>query len=116
MKLQVGDKAPDFKLPDQTDKIRTLKEFKDKWVLIYFYPKDNTPGCTIEACTIRDNYKKYNKENLIAIGVSKDSVKSHDGFVSRFKLPFILLSDEKKIMIKDYNAWQKEKSQKYILK
>lgn len=102
-------RAPKFSLPDQNGKIRTLDEFNGKWIVIYFYPKDDTPGCTAEACSFRD------AENVIAelgnctvIGVSKDSVNSHKKFADKHNLNFILLSDESTEMINSYGAWQQK--------
>lgn len=107
--LKIGDKAPDFKLNSDSEKIISLKDFKGKKVILYFYPKDNTSGCTKEACDFRDNIKLFEKKNTVVIGVSKDSVESHKKFKSKFELPFHLLSDESTNMISDYGVW-KEKS------
>lgn len=87
-------KAPDFSLPDQHGVIHTLSEYLGKKVLIYFYPKDNTPGCTTEACSFRDSYKELSASGLVVLGVSKDSVKSHKKFADDFELPFPILSDD----------------------
>lgn len=103
--LKQGAKAPDFTLPDQDGKMHSLKDQKGKWTLIYFYPKDDTPGCTVEACTIRDNYGAYKKAGITVWGVSADPVKKHAKFVEKYNLPFTLLSDEDKSMIKSYDAW-----------
>lgn len=107
--IKVGDKAPAFSLPDQNGTIHSLSDYKGKKVLLYFYPKDDTPGCTTEACEFRDSYKELEKAGLVALGVSKDSVKSHKKFADKFSLPFPLLSDESTEMIKSYGVWRKKK-------
>jgi peroxiredoxin Q/BCP len=107
--LKVGDKAPDFKLSADDGKNYSLKDFAGKKIVLYFYPKDNTSGCTAEACDFRDNIKLFNKKNAVVIGVSKDSIESHIKFKSKFELPFLLLSDETLKSLKDYLVW-KEKS------
>jgi peroxiredoxin Q/BCP len=106
--LSVGDKAPDFSLRDQDGNLRTLSEFKGSCVVLYFYPKDNTPGCTKEACSLRDNFNAFKDNNTVIIGVSYDSPKSHKAFLDKYHLPFILLSDSDKSVAKKYgakNAW-----------
>jgi len=107
--IEEGKKAPDFKLSDQDGKVHELKDYLGKKVVLYFYPKDNTPGCTTEACSFRDEYSVFKKTNTIILGVSADSVKSHLNFSQKFSLPFPLLSDESKEMIEKYGVW-KEKS------
>lgn len=107
--LKVGDKAPEFKLVADSGENISLKDLKGKKVILYFYPKDMTSGCTKEACDFRDNIKKFGKKNTIIIGVSADSTSSHQKFKDKYNLPFTLLSDETKSMLKDYNVW-KEKS------
>jgi thioredoxin-dependent peroxiredoxin len=114
--LQISDKAPEFKLSDQDGKIRTLKEFKGKKVLVYFYPKDDTPGCTTEACGFRDLRYELADKGVEVIGISKDTVASHKKFADKYELPFILLSDTETTVIDSYGAMQ-EKSmygKKYI--
>ena len=106
--LSVGDKAPGFVLPNQSGRAMNLSELLGSFVLIYFYPKDDTPGCTIEACGLRDSFEELNKE-LIVLGVSADSPKSHQKFIDKFKLPYDLLSDEKKDVIKAYGALKEKK-------
>ena len=102
-------KAPDFSLPDQNGKTRTLREFAGKWVVLYFYPKDDTPGCSAEACAFRDAESLIAElGNAIVIGVSKDSVKSHRKFADKHNLNFILLSDESTDVINAYGAWQEK--------
>lgn len=107
--LKVGDKAPKFSLLDQDGKTRSLADYAGKWVLLYFYPKDDTPGCTAEACGFRDNLPKFKKGEVEVLGASIDPVKSHAKFATKFKLPFILLSDPEKTLVSDYGVWQKKK-------
>ena len=102
--LRVGHKAPDFRLPDQNGKTHSLSDYRGKWVLLYFYPKDDTPGCTKEACAIRDNLPKFKSLNLDVLGISTDSIKSHKKFAEKYELPFTLLSDEKKEVLKKYGV------------
>lgn len=104
-KLKEGDKAPDFKGKDQNGKEISLEQFKGKKVVLYFYPKDNTPGCTAEACNIRDNYQEFLDKGYAVVGVSADTEKSHQNFSSKYDLPFPLLSDPDKEVIKAYGAW-----------
>lgn len=109
MKMRdAGKKAPNFKLPDQDGKTHSLKDYAGTWLLIYFYPKDDTPGCTIEACTIRDQFKDFKKIGAVVVGVSTDSVKSHKKFADAYELPFTLLADEEKKMVKAYGVWQEK--------
>jgi peroxiredoxin Q/BCP len=107
--LKVGTKAPAFSLQDQYGKEHKLSDYAGKKVLIYFYPKDDTPGCTTEACNFRDSQKDLEKMELVILGVSKDSVKSHAKFADKFKLNFPILSDESTEMIKKYEAIGKKK-------
>lgn len=109
MNVTVEESAPDFTLRDQDEKIHSLHEYRGKWVLIYFYPKDDTPGCTKEACSIRDNFSSLQKENLTILGVSTDSSKSHKKFASKYHLPFPLLADEQKQVVSLYDVWKKKK-------
>ena len=102
-------KAFDFKLPDQNGKIHALSDYLGSWIVLYFYPKDNTPGCTKEACSFRDNMEDLVEKNVVVLGISKDSVDSHKKFSDKFKLNFSLLSDESKEVIKKYAAWGKKK-------
>jgi peroxiredoxin Q/BCP len=108
-KLKIGAKAPQFNLPDQDGQMHDLKKYLGEWILIYFYPKDDTPGCTTEACSVRDNLPKLDKLKLRVFGISTDSVKSHRKFADKFELPFTLLSDEAKEVVKKYYVWQKKK-------
>ena len=107
--LKPGDKAPAFTLISDEGKKVSLKDLKGKKVILYFYPKDDTSGCTAEACGFRDNIKVINKKNTVVIGVSKDNTKSHQKFKTKYDLPFTLLSDENFEMLNDYGVW-KEKS------
>ena len=107
--LNIGDKAPAFTLISDEGKKVSLKDLKGKKVILYFYPKDDTSGCTKEACSFRDNIKVIEKKNAVVIGVSKDNTKSHQKFKLKYDLPFTLLSDENFEMLKDYDVW-KEKS------
>lgn len=107
--LKEGLKAPAFALPDSTGKKVSLKDFAGKKVVLYFYPKDNTSGCTKEACDFRDSFPNFKKLKAIVLGVSADSVESHAKFSSKHELPFILLSDADKIALEKYGVW-KEKS------
>jgi peroxiredoxin Q/BCP len=100
-----GKKAPAFTLEGSDGKKHSLKDYAGKKVVIYFYPKDNTPGCTKESCGFRDLNKKISGLNAVVLGVSKDSLKSHDKFISDFNLPFVLLSDPDTSMMKKYGAW-----------
>ena len=93
MALKIGDKAPNFTLKDSYDNEISLSDFKGKKVIIYFYPKDNTPGCTKEACNFKENWDVFQKNNFIVLGISKDNSASHQKFVEKFDLPFILLTD-----------------------
>ncbi|MBI3577258.1 peroxiredoxin [Candidatus Gottesmanbacteria bacterium] len=103
MKLLVGNHAPEFSAPDQNGKIHTLADYKGKWVLLYFYPKDFTSGCTVEACSIRDNFKELSKL-VTVLGVSADSVASHKKFIAKHELPFTLLADPERKVINAYGT------------
>ena len=107
--LLIGQKAPDFTLPTGDGGTVSLKDLKGSTVILYFYPKDDTPGCTKEACAFRDNISVLRKKNVVVIGVSADSVESHKKFAGKYKLPFTLVSDQKKEVIGKYGVW-KEKS------
>lgn len=102
--LKIGRKAPTFKLLDQDDKTHSLKDYVGKWTLIYFYPKDDTPGCTKEACAIADIYKDFKRQDVAVLGVSKDTTKSHKKFAEKYSLPFTLLSDQTMEMMGKYGA------------
>ncbi len=107
--IEEGKKAPDFTLPDQDGNKLKLSDLKGKYVVLYFYPKDDTPGCTKEACNFRDTFPKFSNVDAVILGVSPDSVASHKKFAEKYKLPFRLLADEDKKVIEKYGVW-KEKS------
>lgn len=107
--LQIGEKAPDFKLKDKDGKEITLSEFRGKKVVVYFYPKDDTPGCTRQACAFRDSYEGFRKEGIVVIGISKDSVASHQKFAEKYELPFLLLADPDRVAIEGFGVWQEKK-------
>jgi peroxiredoxin Q/BCP len=109
MTLQVKDRALTFELPDQDGKMRQLSDWKGQWLLIYFYPKDDTPGCTTEACTLQERLPDLGKAGLAVVGISVDSVQSHRKFADKYKLTFPLLADEKKAVVQSYGVWGKKK-------
>ncbi|HMP89888.1 MAG TPA: peroxiredoxin [Kiritimatiellia bacterium] len=100
-----GKKAPAFELPGSDGKRHRLKDYQGKILVVYFYPKDDTPGCTSEACQFRDDYSQLAKAGAVVLGISKDSVSSHEKFIEKYKLPFVLLSDEDTSVMKAYGAW-----------
>lgn len=104
-----GSVAPDFTLPDQDGVSRSLSDYRGKWVLIYFYPKDDTPGCTKEACVLRDSLPDFSSLNADVLGISTDSVKSHKKFAEKYGLPFTLLADEGKEVVNKYGVWGRKK-------
>ena len=103
--IDPGKKAPAFSLPDQEGKQHSLADYAGRPVVLYFYPKDDTPGCTREACAFRDSYQKFLDAGAIVLGVSTDPVKSHDKFVKKFNLPFTLLADPDKKIVEAYGVW-----------
>jgi len=105
MPIQSGIQAPDFSLPDENNVIRRLSDFRGRPVILYFYPKDDTSGCTTEACSFRDNYSEYIKADLVVVGVSPDSSKSHAKFKQKYSLPFPLLADEGHKICELYEVW-----------
>ena len=107
--LEVGTKAPDFTLPDKNGESVSLKDFAGKKVVLYFYPKDNTPGCTRQACAFAQNYGEFKNRDVAVIGVSKDSAASHVKFAEKHDLPFILLSDTELQAIQAYDVWKEKK-------
>ena len=107
--LSEGTKAPDFTLHDKEGKPVSLSDFRGKKVVVYFYPKDNTPGCTKQACVFKEAYDGFKADDIIVIGVSKDSSKSHQKFAEKYELPFILLSDPDLTVIKAYDVWKEKK-------
>lgn len=106
--IQPGTLAPDFELPDQNGNIRTLKEFRGKKVILYFYPKDNTAGCTTQACGFAELYPQFNEKGATIIGISKDSVASHKKFEEKYNLNFILISDTQLEAIHAYDVWHEK--------
>ena len=107
--LEVGQKAPQFTLLDKDNNEVSLSDFLGKKVVVYFYPKDNTPGCTRQACAFAENYKRFEEKGVVVIGISKDSVASHVKFAEKYNLPFILLSDKELTAINAYGVWQEKK-------
>lgn len=103
--LKSGDKAPKFKLENENEEVVQLSDFKGEKLVLYFYPKDNTPTCTVEACNLRDNYKALQKAGYTVLGISPDSAKKHQNFIKKFDLPFSLLCDTESIMSKAYGVW-----------
>ena len=107
--LEKGMKAPEFTLEDQNGNQVSLKDFRGRKVVLYFYPKDNTPGCTLQACAFAKAYDGFRNKNIAVIGVSKDSAASHAKFAEKYELPFILLSDPEHKVIEEYGVWQEKK-------
>lgn len=103
--LRAGEKAPDFTANDQQGNAVSLQQFKGKKVVLYFYPKDDTPGCTAEACDFRDNYQSLTAQDIVVLGVSVDDEKSHQKFITKHNLPFTLLADTDKKIVEDYGVW-----------
>ena len=108
--LEIGTKAPDFSLPDQNGKIHTLSEYAGKKVILYFYPRDNTPGCSRQACGFSDRYPQFTEKGAVVLGVSKDSVASHKKFEEKYGLAFTLLSDTERTVIEAYDVWKEKKN------
>ena len=109
MMLEVGMKAPSFTLPDKNGNLVSLSDFLGKKVVLYFYPKDSTPGCSRQACAFGESYEAFQAKNTVVIGVSKDSTASHQRFAEKYHLPFILLSDPELQAIQAYGVWQEKK-------
>ena len=107
--LNIGDLAPDFTLNDQHGNSVSLHDFAGKTVVLYFYPRDNTPGCTRQACAFAGAYEAFKAEDIVVIGISKDSVASHQKFAEKYNLPFILLADPERQAIEPYGVWQEKK-------
>lgn len=107
--LNIGDKAPNFTLTDKDGTTVSLSDYLGKKVVLYFYPKDNTPGCTRQACAFASAYENFKSKDIVVIGISKDSVASHKKFAEKYSLPFILLSDPELTAIKAYDVWQEKK-------
>ena len=108
--LEVGTKAPDFTLPDQNGNMHSLSDYRGKKVILYFYPKDNTPGCTKQACGFAERYPKFTDKGAVVLGISKDSVASHKKFEEKYGLPFTLLSDPELKVIQAYDVWKEKKN------
>ena len=108
--LEVGTKAPQFTLPDKDGNTVSLSDFLGKKVVLYFYPRDNTPGCSRQACAFAENCEGFKRKDIVVIGVSKDSVASHRKFAEKYDLPFILLSDPERQAIEAYGVWQEKKN------
>lgn len=106
--LEVGRKAPAFELPDQNGDMHTLEEYRGKKVILYFYPKDNTPGCTKQACSFGQLYPQFTEKGAVVLGVSRDSVASHKKFEEKYHLPFTLLSDPELVCIQAYDVWKEK--------
>lgn len=107
--INIGDKAPDFQFTDHNGQAKDLDSFKGRKLILYFYPKDNTPGCTAESCNLRDNYQDLLKSGFEVVGVSADSEKSHDKFRNKYDLPFGLISDTDKKVLEAYGVWGEKK-------
>lgn len=110
MYISVGQKAPGFNLPDENGDFHNLKDYAGQHVLLYFYPKDDTPGCTTEACNFRDDYSIYQNANVVILGVSPDTPASHKKFQEKYQLPFTLLADENHQVCESYQVWGSKKS------
>lgn len=108
--LEIGTKAPAFSLPDQNGDMHTLEDYKGKKVILYFYPKDSTAGCTKQACGFAELYPQFTEKDAVILGVSKDSVKSHKNFETKYQLPFTLLSDPELSCIQAYDVWKEKKN------
>ena len=108
--LEVGTKAPDFTLPDQNGDMRSLSDYRGSKVVLYFYPRDNTAGCTKQACSFGELYPQFLEKGAVVIGVSKDSVASHKKFEEKYELPFILLSDTEKEVLQAYDVWKEKRN------
>jgi len=109
-KLTLGEQAPDFTLPASNGEQVSLKDYKGKYIVLFFYPKDNTPGCTTEACDFRDNHGEFKNLDAIIFGISPDPLKSHDKFIEKYQLPFLLLSDEDHKIAEEYGVWIMKKN------
>lgn len=109
MKLIIGSKAPEFAIPNQLGELVELSSFLGKRVVLFFYPKDNTPGCTVESCNLRDNYATLSQKGMVLLGLSPDTAKSHQSFIAKYSLPFPLLVDADKAVMNAYGVWGEKK-------
>ncbi len=107
--LETGTKAPEFTLPDQNGEMHSLTDYRGRKVILYFYPKDNTSGCTAQACGFAERYPQIQEKGAVVLGISKDTVKSHHGFAQKNSLPFTILADPELEVIKKYDVWQAKK-------
>ena len=107
--LAIGTKAPEFTLPDQNGEMRSLSDYKGQKIILYFYPKDMTSGCTKQACAFSELYPQFREKGAVVLGVSKDSVASHKRFEEKYGLPFVLLSDTERTVIEAYDVWKEKK-------
>ena len=107
-KLKIGDPAPEFELPSDTGQAVKLSDFRGKRVVIYFYPKDDTTGCTAQACGFRDSFLQIEEKNAVVLGISPDGVRSHQKFKTKYQLPFLLLADEQHVVAEAYGVWQEK--------
>ncbi len=108
--LEAGSRAPDFTLPDQNGEMHSLKDYRGQKVILYFYPKDNTSGCTRQACGFAERYPQIREKGAVVLGVSRDSVKSHKSFGEKYGLPFTILSDPERTVIEAYDVWKEKKN------
>ena len=108
MTLQIGDSAPDFEVKDQDGRPVKLSDYRGRKVVLYFYPKDDTPGCTAQACSLRDNYQALLKQGYVVLGVSIDNEKKHQKFITKYELPFPLLADTEHEIVNKYDVWQEK--------
>ena len=108
--LEIGTQAPDFTLPDQNGDLRSLSDYRGQKVILYFYPKDNTAGCTKQACNFKELMPQFREKGAVVLGVSKDSVASHKRFEEKYGLPFTLLADTEKVVIQAYDVWKEKKN------
>ncbi len=108
--LKIGDKAPEFTSKDQDGNAISLNQFLGKKIVLYFYPKDNTPGCTAQSCNLRDNYQQFLDNNYVVLGASVDSERKHQNFISKFDLPFPLIADTSHELVALYGVWQEKKN------
>jgi peroxiredoxin Q/BCP len=110
MTIEVGQRVPDFELPDSTGNLVSLRDFRDRNVVLYFYPKDMTPGCTTEACDFRDKHEEFSHLNTVIIGISPDPIESHQKFIAKYNLPFVLLSDPDHKVAEMFGVWKLKKN------